>query len=90
MKIAVSKIRPNPEQPRKDFDEDSLASLAESIASVGLLNPIVIEGPYPDGFYNLIDGELRWTCILRERATLAVCKECPLLQFFKELGQAGS
>lgn len=60
MKIAISKIRPNPEQPRQDFDEESLASLAESITSVGLLNPIVIEGPYPDGFYNLIDGERRW------------------------------
>ncbi len=55
--IAVSKIRPNPYQPRKHFDQESLAELAESIKAHGLLQPIVVKEDL-DG-YILIAGERR-------------------------------
>jgi len=55
--IAVSKIRPNPYQPRKHFDSESLAELAESIKTHGLLQPIVVKEDL-DG-YILIAGERR-------------------------------
>ncbi len=56
MKIKVEKILPNPEQPRKDFDD--LDSLVESIRDVGLLQPVTVERLGED--YVLIDGERRW------------------------------
>lgn len=55
--IAVAKIRPNPYQPRKHFDAESLAELSESIKTHGLLQPIVIKEDL-DG-YILIAGERR-------------------------------
>lgn len=55
--VAVSKIRPNPYQPRKHFDAESLAELAESIKTHGLLQPIVVKEDL-DG-YILIAGERR-------------------------------
>ena len=56
--IAVARIRPNPNQPRKHFDEDSLAELAESIARHGVLQPILVRSA-EDG-YEIIAGERRW------------------------------
>lgn len=56
--IAVARIRPNPDQPRKHFDEDSLAELAESIARHGVLQPILVRAA-GDGF-EIIAGERRW------------------------------
>ncbi|WP_019633673.1 ParB/RepB/Spo0J family partition protein [Actinomadura atramentaria] len=54
-------IRPNPKQPREYFDEEALAELAESIAIVGLLQPIVVRRiDDPDHQYELIMGERRW------------------------------
>jgi ParB family chromosome partitioning protein len=55
--IAVNKIRPNPYQPRKHFDSESLAELSESIKTHGLLQPIVVKEDL-DG-YILIAGERR-------------------------------
>lgn len=55
--IALSKVRPNPYQPRKHFDPESLAELAESIKTHGLLQPIVVKEDL-DG-YILIAGERR-------------------------------
>ena len=56
--IAVARIRPNPDQPRKHFDEDSLAELAESIARHGVLQPILVRVA-GEGF-EIIAGERRW------------------------------
>lgn len=56
--IAVAKIRPNPRQPRGVFDEDELQDLADSIAEVGLLQPIVVR-EIAEG-YELVMGERRW------------------------------
>jgi ParB family transcriptional regulator, chromosome partitioning protein len=59
-KIAIKKIFPNPEQPRKNFDAVELETLAESIQQHGLINPISVEGPLEGDVYILIDGERRW------------------------------
>jgi len=50
-------VEPNPEQPRRNFDEEGLAQLAESIRTHGLLHPIVVEPR--DGGYRLVAGERR-------------------------------
>lgn len=57
--IRISEIEPNRSQPRKDFDEESLAELADSIAEHGLLQPILVR-PMPDGGYQIVAGERRW------------------------------
>ncbi|MDR1355468.1 MAG: ParB/RepB/Spo0J family partition protein [Propionibacteriaceae bacterium] len=56
--LPVAAIKPNPAQPRHEFDEDALAELAESIADVGLLQPIVVR--QKGASYELIMGERRW------------------------------
>jgi ParB family chromosome partitioning protein len=56
--IEVARIRANPAQPRKHFDEESLAELAESIARHGLLQPILVRTA-GDGF-EIVAGERRW------------------------------
>lgn len=57
--LAVTDIRPNPDQPRKRFDEGSLDALAESIRGRGVLQPIIVR-PRPSGGYELVAGERRW------------------------------
>ncbi|HEX5721363.1 MAG TPA: ParB/RepB/Spo0J family partition protein [Acidimicrobiia bacterium] len=57
--IEIDEIRPNPQQPRGDFDDEALAGLAESIRSLGLLQPVVVR-PDPEGGYFLVAGERRW------------------------------
>lgn len=56
--LALDLIEPNPRQPRRDFDEDALLALAESIRSRGLLQPIVVR-PLPGGTFELVAGERR-------------------------------
>jgi ParB family chromosome partitioning protein len=58
MEISISAITPNPKQPRRTFDEDTLDELAESIRQVGLLQPVVVRAAGP-GRYELIMGERR-------------------------------
>jgi ParB family chromosome partitioning protein len=57
--IPVEMIRPNPDQPRRRFDPDSIAGLAESIGEAGVIQPLVVR-PLADGRYELIAGERRW------------------------------
>ncbi len=57
--IPLSSIVPNPKQPRKNFDEQTLNELAESLKSVGLLQPLVVR-PLDKDRYELIAGERRW------------------------------
>lgn len=59
MKIPLRDISPNPQQPRRDFDQSALTELAESIKNVGLIQPVVVEEIRP-GKYFIIDGERRW------------------------------
>lgn len=51
-------ITPNPEQPRTDLDDESIAELADSISKFGLLNPVLVR-PHGEG-YQIIAGERRW------------------------------
>jgi ParB family transcriptional regulator, chromosome partitioning protein len=57
--IALPAIHPNPAQPRKHFDDASLAALADSIRERGVLQPIIVQ-PRSAGGYELIAGERRW------------------------------
>ncbi len=58
--LRLSEIEPNPDQPRKDFDQESLSQLAESIAAHGLIQPIVVRSTGSGEFYEIIAGERRW------------------------------
>jgi ParB family chromosome partitioning protein len=57
--VPIGSITPNPRQPRRDFDEDAIAELADSIREVGLLQPVVVR-PIMPGHFELIVGERRW------------------------------
>ncbi len=61
--LPISLIRPNPQQPREHFDEESLAALAESIREVGVLQPVLVRAA--DDGYELIAGERRWRAARR-------------------------
>lgn len=58
-KLRISEIEPNKNQPRKEFDEDALSALADSIAAHGVLQPLVVR-PLSNGKYQLVAGERRW------------------------------
>lgn len=57
--LPMNSIVPNPFQPRSEFDDAGIASLADSIEQVGVLQPILVR-PDGDGAYQLIAGERRW------------------------------
>ena len=57
--LPLREIEPDPEQPRKTFDEQALGELAASIAEHGLLQPIAVR-PRPRGGYSIVAGERRW------------------------------
>lgn len=57
--LNINEIEPNRNQPRKDFDEEALGSLAESIGQHGLIQPIIVH-PTIGGGYTIIAGERRW------------------------------
>ena len=56
--LPIDKIEPNPDQPRNQFDEDTLQELADSIKQYGMLQPILVTPK--DDFYEIIAGERRW------------------------------
>lgn len=76
--IDIDRILPNAQQPRKHFNDEALAELADSIRAHGVIQPIVVQ-PLPDNFYQLIAGERRWRAA--QRAGLhklpAVIRESP-------------
>ena len=57
-KLKVTEVEPNRDQPRKNFDQESLEELAESIKEYGLIQPIVVTKK--DGYYGIVAGERRW------------------------------
>jgi len=57
--LPVGLIKPNPGQPRTQFDAEALAALAASIESSGVVQPLLVR-PLPDGSYELVAGERRW------------------------------
>ena len=78
VKVKISKVEPNREQPRKQFDEDSLLELSESIKQYGVLQPLVVSDK--KDYYEIIAGERRWRA-----AKLAGLKEVPVI--IKELSK---
>jgi ParB family chromosome partitioning protein len=58
-KIPIQNLTPNPDQPRKSFDEESLKGLADSIKQHGVLQPLIV-APLEDGKGTIIAGERRW------------------------------
>ena len=70
--VKITKVEPNRDQPRKNFDEDALLELAESIKQFGLLQPILVQER--DDYYEIIAGERRWRA-----AKLAGLKEVPVI-----------
>ncbi len=59
--LPIEFIRPNPQQPRRTFDTEELAGLAETIKEHGIVQPIVIRSdPTTPGHYSIIAGERRW------------------------------
>lgn len=57
--VDVMLIKPNPDQPRREFNEESLRELADSIAQIGIVQPITLRDT-GDGFYTIVAGERRW------------------------------
>ena len=57
--LRISEIEPNKSQPRTDFDDEAIVSLAESIRQHGVLQPILVR-PLPTGGYQIVAGERRW------------------------------
>lgn len=70
--IALSQITPNPDQPRKDFDEEELSSLADSVRKNGVLQPILLRPVGDDGRYEIVAGERRF-----QAAMIAGLSEIP-------------
>ncbi|MBQ8487071.1 MAG: ParB/RepB/Spo0J family partition protein [Prevotella sp.] len=57
--IAISQIEPNPDQPRREFDQEALQELADSIKTMGIIAPITLR-QVADNRYQIIAGERRW------------------------------
>lgn len=70
--VDLRNIQPNPNQPRKDFDEDSLKELAESIRQQGIIQPIIVEKVFDS--YTIIAGERRFRA-----AKIAGLSEVPVI-----------
>jgi ParB family chromosome partitioning protein len=64
VELPVSAVSTNPNQPRKVFDEESLASLTASVRELGVLQPVLVR-PVDEGRYELIAGERRWRAAKR-------------------------
>ena len=62
--IDIDRVLPNSHQPRKNFDEEALNELANSIREHGVVQPVVVR-PLEDGFFQLIAGERRWRAAQR-------------------------
>ena len=73
VKLKIMDIEPNRDQPRKDFDEETLRELTDSIATYGVLQPLLVR-PIGDTGYQLIAGERRWRA-----ARLAGLTEVPVV-----------
>ncbi len=70
--LNINKVEPNRDQPRKNFDEDALLELAESIKQFGILQPLLVQKK--DDYYQIVAGERRWRA-----AKMAGIKEVPVI-----------
>ena len=72
-KLPIYKVEPNPHQPRRDFDEEELQALSDSIAEHGIIQPLTVR-ELNSGYYQIIAGERRWRA-----ARLANLSEVPVV-----------
>ena len=72
--VRLSLIEPDRKQPRKNFDEEKLSELAENIAQVGVLQPIIVRPAKAEGRYTIVAGERRWRA-----ARIAGLTEVPVI-----------
>lgn len=70
--VKITKVEPNREQPRKNFDEDALQELADSIKQYGIVEPLIVQDRKT--YYEIIAGERRWRA-----AKIAGLKEVPVI-----------
>ena len=70
--VRINEVEPNRDQPRKDFDEDALMELADSIRQFGILQPLLVQKK--KNYYEIIAGERSWRA-----AKLAGIKEVPII-----------
>ena len=70
--VNINKVEPNRDQPRKNFDEDALLELSESIKQFGVLQPLLVQDKKT--YYEIIAGERRWRA-----AKMADLKEIPVI-----------
>ena len=71
--LPLHKVEPNPDQPRRDFDENELQALADSIDTHGLVQPLTVR-EMANGYYQIIAGERRWRA-----CRLAGLQEVPVI-----------
>ena len=71
--LPIYKVEPNPDQPRRDFDEEELQALADSISEHGIIQPLTVR-ELSSGYYQIIAGERRWRA-----ARLAGLGEVPVV-----------
>jgi ParB family chromosome partitioning protein len=75
MMVPVEKVHPNPNQPRRHFDADSLADLSRSIGEKGIIQPLIVRrNPNRDGEFEIVAGERRWRA-----AQMAKLHEIPVI-----------
>lgn len=72
MLVKINQIEPNREQPRKEFNEDALIELSDSIKQYGIIQPLIVKER--DGYYEIVAGERRWRA-----AKMAGLKEVPVI-----------
>ena len=72
MLVKINEVEPNREQPRKDFNEDALIELSESIKQYGIIQPLIVK--QREGYYEIVAGERRWRA-----AKMAGLKEIPVI-----------
>jgi len=72
--VKISEIEPNKEQPRKNFDTESLSELADSIKNYGVLQPLIVKPIQGSDSYSIVAGERRWRA-----ARLAGLREIPVI-----------
>jgi ParB family transcriptional regulator, chromosome partitioning protein len=79
--VPIQLILPNPKQPRRRFDDESISALAESLRTAGVIQPLIVR-PLTDGRYEIIAGERRWRA-----ATEAGLETVPVLLRDEEEGE---
>ena len=72
MLVKINEVEPNREQPRKDFNEDALVELSDSIKQYGIIQPLIVKDR--QGYYEIVAGERRWRA-----AKMAGLKEVPVI-----------